>query len=296
MPAPKFFMNAIDLLSLAQLKAWLSMAPTVTSDDGKLAGIITAVSSDVLRITGRSSFAVQSYSEVRDGTGTPTMTFKNFPAISVSSLVIDTTTIQASPDGVQPGYVFDQYKLEIVGLPPYFSRAGQAQQTWSAPWIFRAGRQNVKFTYSAGYPPTSIAGELQTIPATPGPYLVTPNNTGPNYTDGGVKYFSSGNPLTPVTTAPAAGQYFFNPATGQYLFNSADQGAQILVSYTYGGVPFELTQYLMEWAQIRYLSAKRAGLKSTTSKAGESNSFDNSMPDHILAAIQRYRSQAPVNS
>ncbi len=60
--------------------------------------------------------------------------------------------------------------------------------------------------------------------------------------DRGVSYASSGNPLTPVTGTPTAGQY--NVSAGVYTFSPGDAGGAVLISYGYiptaGGVGLAL--------------------------------------------------------
>lgn len=53
-------------------------------------------------------------------------------------------------------------------------------------------------------------------------------------TDEGVFYTTPlGNQLTPVSSAPASGQYTFNASTGVYGFAAADAGALMSVNYLY---------------------------------------------------------------
>jgi hypothetical protein len=287
-------MNAVDLLTLADLKSWLQIAlQSSGSDDRNLATLITAMSSDVLRETGLASFAAANYTETRDGTGTDTILPRNFPINSVSSVTIDTIPLQQSSNGILPGYTFDQYKISIVGQPPWLLGGGisPTQYNNSNAWLFRQGRQNVILGYNAGAPLVAIVGELQTIPATPGPYSIVPENAYSNFTDQGVKYFSSGIPLMAVFVAPTAtGTYYYNTQYGMYQFAASDQGVQVVLAYTAGGVPFELSQVLKEWAAERYLMRKNIGIRSTTSKAGESTSFrEHVIPQYVQNVISRYK-------
>ncbi len=52
--------------------------------------------------------------------------------------------------------------------------------------------------------------------------------------DFGVFYASTGTQLTPVTASPAQGQYIApSGSPGAYTFNSADNGAAVLIYYSY---------------------------------------------------------------
>lgn len=66
-----------------------------------------------------------------------------------------------------------------------------------------------------------------------GPYTVTPAvpSAGVWNSDLGLTYVTTGEPLTYVTAAPAAGQY--QVAAGVYTFAAADEGKQINFSFSY---------------------------------------------------------------
>lgn len=71
------------------------------------------------------------------------------------------------------------------------------------------------------------------VPATPGPYTiaVAPPNSGTWITDMGVVNASTGDQMTRVSSAPAAGQY--SVSAGTYTFAAANQGLAVLISYEY---------------------------------------------------------------
>jgi hypothetical protein len=89
-------------------------------------------------------------------------------------------------------------------------------------------------TQTSGHKRVSY-NEAWTIPATPGPYVITaaPPSSGVFAQDGGVIFAATGLPLTRVTSGPTTGQYSLNDATGAYTFASADQGLDVYVSYLY---------------------------------------------------------------
>ena len=75
----------------------------------------------------------------------------------------------------------------------------------------------------------NVAGTVPGVSA----YTVTPTvpGSGTWATDLGVRYASTGIPLTRVASAPAAGQY--SVAAGVYTFAAADANANVLISYEY---------------------------------------------------------------
>jgi hypothetical protein len=75
--------------------------------------------------------------------------------------------------------------------------------------------------------------QAEAIPATPGPYTVTPAvpGSGTWAQDGGVKYAATGVPLQPFASGPTQGQY--SVSAGVYTFAAADQGVAVVISYYY---------------------------------------------------------------
>jgi putative tail protein len=82
--------------------------------------------------------------------------------------------------------------------------------------------------------------EIQFVPASPGPYVVTVTNAATFISDGGVSY-TGGAALTEVGGAPAVGQYHVNTSTGAYTFNSADSNKSMTISYTWTAPAYNLT-------------------------------------------------------
>lgn len=89
-----------------------------------------------------------------------------------------------------------------------------------------------------------------TIPATPGPYTLTvaPPGSGSFVADLGVMNAATGEQLSRVASAPAAGQYSVSGA-GAYAFAAADQGKAVRISYEYaaasGGKVWTITNEVM---------------------------------------------------
>jgi hypothetical protein len=77
---------------------------------------------------------------------------------------------------------------------------------------------------------TTANDEAGTVPAS-STYIVTVSNSATWVTDLGVKFTTTGLPLSRVASSPAAGQY--SVAAGVYTFAAADASKAVLVSYTY---------------------------------------------------------------
>lgn len=126
-----------DLCELADVKAWLNI--TAAADDALLQRLITA-SSVFMQNWMNRTFATAPYAETRDGSGSDTLVLANTPVTAVSSLTVGGIAQGPSPDGIQPGYVFSDTAVYLIGSS------------------FPAGRRNVAVTYTAGY--TTVPQDL----------------------------------------------------------------------------------------------------------------------------------------
>lgn len=72
--------------------------------------------------------------------------------------------------------------------------------------------------------------EAGTVPSTTD-YTITVDNSAVFLEDLGVRYATGGNPLIKVSSTPSQGQY--SEAAGVYTFAAADEGVDVLISYTY---------------------------------------------------------------
>jgi hypothetical protein len=125
--------------------------------------------------------------------------------------------------------------LGLTDVPGFYNnlnftwlRASKAAIDQGSDWAI-VGEQQI---------PTTVNGELHTIPNVPGPYTVQVTFNQLTPTSGfaenlGVVYSPSGVPLEQVPTNPQKGQYTVEPSTGVYTFNVADAGAAIAISYSY---------------------------------------------------------------
>ncbi len=93
--------------------------------------------------------------------------------------------------------------------------------------------------------------EVHTVPVSPFQVNITPPNSGVFVQDWGVRYVSTGLPLTRVASAPVTGQYTVSGST--YTFSTGDQGTNnILISYSYSvsatGTQLNIKNQLMGFA------------------------------------------------
>ena len=124
--------NPADLCTLADLKAWLNIGST--TDDVLLQRLLTAASV-FMQSWMSATIPSASYTEVRDGTGSDTLVLGNTPVTAVTSVTVNGLVQTLSPDGIQPGYLFSDSAIFLVGTH------------------FPIGRRNVTVAYTAGYNP-----------------------------------------------------------------------------------------------------------------------------------------------
>ncbi len=128
MPSP------IDLTTLANLEAWLGLAPG-NADEAMLGRLITAASAYIQTWCDRQ-FAQQTYSEVRDGTGAIRMAFAQTPVTAVASVTIGGQAIPPGDAVATPGFYFTPTLLMLNG------------------YEFCRGFGNVSLVYTAGFAAT----------------------------------------------------------------------------------------------------------------------------------------------
>ena len=261
------------LTDLPTVKNYLKL--NTTNSDAILASLINSSSQDFLDETGRQSFDAQTYTEVRDGQGTDFMQLTWWPVNSIASLQIDSLVLAASNAWNSPGYQFDMNgKVSLIG------------------YRFCLGRRNVAITYNAGYPQTSVTNELQTIPSGPGPYTIQVMD--PLFlADAGVKFFVGGAALTPVSGAPAAGQYYVTPLgqpyAGLYLFNSGDAGKQVQISYTASGIPSAIIEAVNEMVALRYRDRDHIDTDSMSIGETTTKFVNKEYPLHVQRVMKKYK-------
>lgn len=160
--------NAIDLTTLAAVKAWINL--TGTGDDQVIQDAITAFSSYVLHLTGRgpadgsiptaSPFtSVVNYDEFYDGSGTMRQPIRNWPIASVSAVNVNGQALPQSTSINTWGWVVDQdkkfisirggYSPTVATFQNYRYQTGRGFGAQGPG--FSPGVQNVEVVYSAGF-------------------------------------------------------------------------------------------------------------------------------------------------
>lgn len=291
-------MAANDLCQLADAKTWLGR--TDSNSDSLLSALITRASRQILSFLQRGTILPRSVTELRDGTGTQSLTLKSWPVISVASLVIDNQSIPPSP-------AMTGTALPVTGATPLFGGArepgwmleawdgtppGRPQTLALSGYSFGLGYpgarnfQDVQIVYQAGYQvtnePQTVIGGTVTVAA---PYGAWASDAGVTYADGAA--------LAVVSGSPAVGQYASGASPGSYAFNAGDNGQVVLISY--GFVPADLAQAAIELVSEMYKYSQRVGEKSHSLGGNETVSFDTSrMTPLIQSMLQPYRNILPV--
>jgi hypothetical protein len=278
-------MAASDLAVLADVKTWLSGSSGIgSSDDALLARLITDVSGAIAAYLGRPALVPRGFVERLDGDGKARIFLRRYPALQISSLLIDNNAVAAAPAPAAGAACANGFLLEPWdGLPP-----GRPQSLDLFGAVFCKGRQNVVVGYNAGY---AVTGEIATVPASPGPYTVAVAAPfGPWASDSGVCY-ATGAALAAVTGSPAAGQY--NAANGVYTFAAADAGASVVISY--GFIPAAINNACIEWVAERYRYRTRVGQSAQTVQGQQTASYSlKDIPDFVRASLDPYRSVVGV--
>lgn len=270
-----------DLATLPELKNWLkATSQTFTdADDTFLRKLIQRVSSIIMDYVSMSDVVQRSVNETRNGTGSNGIMLREWPVLSVSSLISSGVNVPAGQTTQDSGFV----------LAPRSTRgAGQPQMLMTRGFGFPVGLANIVVEYVAGY---VIDGERQTISDTYTAIASQPAGTWARAE--AVVFASSGVALVEVPSAPAAGQYAIDPdVPGKYLFNSIDEGEDVLLTYSY--VPSALTQACVEWVSERYSYRTRVGQLSRSQGGQETTSFSlKDMPDFIKLALQPFVKVTP---
>ena len=120
--------------------AALSLDGTVSTTDKEQA---IEVASDMIRSEADRDFIKQTFSETYRGNDTQSLTLKNYPVLSVTSLTIDGEGVTVS----------DLTILEDEGILEY-----------EDGWFTDTGYHDINVTYSAGFILTPETGETRSMP------------------------------------------------------------------------------------------------------------------------------------
>jgi hypothetical protein len=269
-------MSPFDLTNLTALKAWLGLPSTPGPNDATLTALVTAASRSVYAALSRPSMLPRAFAETID-LETSRVTLRHWPVLQVTS--VTWRGIAVPPDENADLEASFGYALEPGdGVPP-----GRPQALDLFGHQYRAGRQSLVVSYSAGY---AVQNETQTVPAAAPLQLTAFSPYGPWGSDLGVTYTATGAWLTLVSSSPAAGQYAVGGGT--YTFSAADAGQSVSISYGY--VPQDIAQATLELAAERFRAAERIGLKAKSIGGQETIAYDMSaMSAPIDAMLQPYR-------
>jgi hypothetical protein len=192
---------------------------------------------------------------------------------TLASLLISGTPVSLAPQSSDStastapfGYRFQPWD----GLPPGMPAVVELTGIW-----FYSGRQNIVATYTAGY---QVTNEAQAIPSSP--FQVAPQTPfGSWATDQGVTFSATGAALTAIASGtPAAGQYLppapdISTPRANYTFAAADVGKGVLLSY--GFIPSDLEQIVLELIAERASYRSRVGLRSKSLATQELFTYDD---------------------
>lgn len=124
--------STLDLTTVAAVQGYLNTSLATTNDTIQV--LVTNISRWIMSFCARD-FRLAAYNEQRNGRGGDTMLLANFPISSVTSVAVDGQTI---PPALGPpwtaGYVNDDMSVYLF-----------------CPYSFTRNKQNVQFSYMAGY-------------------------------------------------------------------------------------------------------------------------------------------------
>jgi hypothetical protein len=306
---------SVQLSTVASAASWAGVTlptPDPTNVAGNLNLCLTAASIEFLRLTGRGpmNYSVPfnspytqpvSYVETYNGNGNAEIYLRNFPINSIASVLVNGQALLASTGPTTAGYAIGNTGRSLV----FLTGAGNAPDTfYTYPYGvggfprygFPRGLANIQVSYTAGFATQSIVNELDTIPATT-PYTVAVATVAQGaawLADGGVKYFVGGAALTPVLTAPTAGQYYLQ-GNGVYLFSAADAGNQVQINYTAAGTPSDITMAVNQMVALNYKRRNWIGQRSVAMKDVGSTAYTLLLDPEILRVVDYYKRRSMGN-
>jgi hypothetical protein len=260
-----------DLVSLAQLKAHLGVQSS--GDDILLGNLIKQISRAIRGYINRPIIWPRDVVDIVDGNGRTKLQLRNWPVISVSSVLVDGQSIPQALTPLSAGWTLEAADDEPPGAMQTIFLRGSA---------FSRGWQNVAISYRAGY---QVSNEACIAPAS-APFVVNAvQPCGAYVCDAGVTY-SDGVALTRVAANPAQGQYALD-GLGGYFLSAADAGRAL--SLNYGFTPADLAGCALEWAADRYRYRERIGMTSKSLGGQETTAFRiTAMPDYVATALRSY--------
>jgi hypothetical protein len=269
-----------ELTTLNAVKAWLNV-PT-SGDDVLLTRLVQQVSRATLNYLSRPLLTRQRNVELRDGSNGVKLMLRNWPVVSVSSLIVNGITIPAASSMTSTGYTL---------VPWDGTAAGTMQQIILQGYTFTRGVANVQITYDSGY---CVVDQAATVSSSS--YQVSFTPTEGNWCQDDGVTLADGTVLTKITGTPASGEYSVTPnGVGgvTYQFNAAQVGASVLVSYSY--VPADLEQGVIEWVGERYRYRDRIGQSSKSLGGDETAAYNlKGVPEYLMQVFEPYKKFLPL--
>lgn len=271
-----------DLTTLDAVKNWLSIPLDDVSSDDLLLRLIASASLFVRNNISINGAGVGTYDELYDGNGQRFMLLRQWPVLDVEAIVM-----QGGPQVLI---------AKSVGNPRssgwYLSSRSNptegAQTLYLWGYAFPVGRGTVNVAYTAGF---KEVGEIHHI-VTDGSTGVLPVVTFNTWVQDFGVTAEDGTPFLKVDSSPAVDQYSVDE-DGVYTFNVANLGDTVLVSYGY--VPADLEQAVIQLVGEGLKYKDRIGVKSKTLGGQETISYDNSfLTDGVKLLLNSYQRVAPI--
>lgn len=254
-----------NLTTVAAVKSYLTIA--TANQDAVIAALIPRESALVEQWTGRQFPFVSNVNKRLNGSGSTRLVLPDNPILSVSALSILGTTVDASPDAVQSGFIFDDTCLYLIGGSLWGDR-------------FPRGNQNVQCSWIAGYETTETAY----VPTGNVPTL-TPTTGGTATSVARVYDNTSAVMLTQTGNSPTTGQFSF--AAGVFTFNAAQYNHSVTMDYYY--VPAPVEQAVIEMVGLDLQQRSNIGINSKN-LATETVTYEKKgMTDSAREMLQPYR-------
>jgi hypothetical protein len=284
-----------DLITLAQAKSYLQIPSGNSADDPTIQSFVDGASEAFLTITSLPYIALTAFTERRNGTGGSSMTTRNRPLQSISSLIINNIAVPVSPDGVQVGYYFEPESnvIYLTGGYDWNNRYFAAIGFQGYPGKFIKGYGNVFITGTAGYPNTS-GTVITAIPAPVSPAVVS-FYANPEFTQlvvaagATVINLITNLPMTQIPSGtPASGEFVLDP-DAVFVFAGADALIPVQINYTAIGIPADIQQCVTEMVAWAYKERDRVGVTTERFADNLSQSYARTpFSERAKLTIQRY--------
>lgn len=285
-----------DLTTPQRVVTWLGANISLPSPI--LTQLVSSMSAMIRSQLNRGQLYSRTFTQVFDGLGTMQIVLPSYPVTAILSLQMGATVVPPAPLPTPAGNYTEGYTGGGWGyrFPPWSGNPpGDNAVLDLIGGYFCLGAQNIKITYQAGY---LVPLEAGTVPAS-SPYTITVVQPyGIWCRDNGVAYASTGVALTPVAANPTVGQYIppVDSSPGIYTFSAADEGAALLLSYSF--IPADLEEATIQMVAERYSYRSRVGEISKSLGGQETMRFlrggsKSGLPPEVMGLIMPYVNVVP---